>query len=339
VTTNVTARHEWIPLTDRERWRAALVGIEHDLGHTWEYCHALSLTDARPISLYAYTDGATRVVCPLQEREYEGHRDVSTLPGFSGFVGTGPHPDFAARWVEQAAARGLVCGYIGLSPFLSDGSYERAGEVHERNSVYVLDLREEPDTLLARFDRNRRRQLRRWDAIAASLVHDRARLVAFLVREYPAFLDTVGASASYRRSDATLQALCALDSVLVVGTEDAEGISSVYVFGCTPTIGTCLFHVARPQARQHATALVWWGVTALRARGVRLLNLGGGVREHDAIAASKQRFGSTRLPMRALKQVYRPGVYTALCRGAGVDPDDVTGFFPPYRAPRAAPVA
>jgi hypothetical protein len=87
-----------------------------------------------------------------------------------------------------------------------------------------------------------------------------------------------------------------------------------------------------PEGRRHATALLWWGVNHLKAKRVPLLNLGGGVRENDTIARSKERFGPIKLPFRPLKQIYDRRIYEELCQQRGVDPDDRTGYFPAYRS-------
>lgn len=324
--------HDWIPLADRARWEASLDGVPHDVGHTWRYCDALARTFDAPTFLYVFRDGDVRIVCPLWEREIGGHRDVATPPGLSGFVGTAPHPAFATHWTAFAAERGWVSAYVGLNPVLGDPSYVPPEDVCERNAVYLLDLRRDEAALFAGLDRNRRRQLRDWAAAAAPIIDDRARLTAFLRDEYPAFLRATGAAPSYVRSPATLERLCALDEAVLIGTE-----GSAYLFVHTAAVGTCLIHVARPEARVHAAALVWRGIQLLRERGVPLLNLGGGVREGDAIAASKQRFGATRTPLRALRQIFRPDVYAELCRRAGAAPWHANGFFPAYRSSDVAP--
>jgi hypothetical protein len=64
---------------------------------------------------------------------------------------------------------------------------------------------------------------------------------------------------------------------------------------------------------------------------VPVLNLGGGVVPGDGIAEFKARFGTSRAPLSALAQVYQPDVFARLCADAGVDPDDRSGYFPPYR--------
>lgn len=324
--------HECIPLSEEARWREALRGIPHDFGHTWECAHALSLTAGPPTFLYNYRDGDVRIVAPLCERVYDGYLDVVTPPGFSGFVGSTPFPGFPQRWAEFAAERGYIAGYIGLNPVLYEPSYAPPDQVHEHNGIYMLDLSLSPDELRARMDRNRRRQLRDWAATSDTLFYGRELLAAFLTHAYPAFLHAIGASTAYDRSRETLEYLCGLDDVFAVGTRDATGVTSAYIFAFTETVATCLINVAHPEARPYATALLWRGVEFLQERGVPVLNMGGGTRENDAVAQAKQRFGGTRVPLRSLRQIYRPDVYARLCEQAAVDPHDVSGYFPAYRA-------
>lgn len=329
-------RHELIPLSSPGAWREALAEVPHELWHTWEYCSALRLTVPDEIHLYCYRSDEATIVCPLLERSLGSSADVATLPGFAGFVGTGADPGFSREWARFAAGRGWVCGYLALHPCLEGPSGFDPGEVHASNSVYVLDLRCGPEALFAALDRNRRRQLRDWDAVSAGLLHDRGLLAAFLVREYPASLRRLGASPSYERSGETLARLCELDNVLLVGAGTPERVEAVHAFAFTPHAGTSLFSVSLPEGRRHTTHLIWHGIRALASLGVPFLNLGGGVREDDGVARAKQRFGCRRLDLRCLKQVYQPEVYALLCARRGADPADRSGYFPAYRNPRCA---
>jgi hypothetical protein len=103
---------------------------------------------------------------------------------------------------------------------------------------------------------------------------------------------------------------------------------SVQTTGAT---SDCLFNVPLPEGRRHATSLLWYGVNHLKSLHIPILNLGGGVRENDSVARSKQRLGSRKVPFRCLKEVYEPGVYGKLCREVGADPKDMNDYFPPYR--------
>jgi hypothetical protein len=169
------------------------------------------------------------------------------------------------------------------------------------------------------------------------MITDRSRLVDFLVDTHPEFLRRVHASEAAELTRETLTFLCQQENVLLVGAGEADRIQAVYVFAFTPHLGDCFRNVAVPEGRRHATALLWWGVQELRARGTARLNLGGGNRENDTLAWAKQRFGAERAPFRALKQVYRPDVYVRLCRSAGTDPADRQGYFPGYRSPALRP--
>jgi hypothetical protein len=75
-------------------------------------------------------------------------------------------------------------------------------------------------------------------------------------------------------------------------------------------------------------------VNYFKSIGIPTLNLGGGVRADDKLAAFKERFGGKKLTLNCLKQIYDPGAYTALCARVGTDPADRAGYFPAYRSLR-----
>jgi hypothetical protein len=101
-------------------------------------------------------------------------------------------------------------------------------------------------------------------------------------------------------------------------------------------VGDYLFGVALPEGRRHAARLLWCGIERLRSLGVPALNLGGGSRPGDGIAEFKRRFGAREVPLVALREVYRPDTFQALCRAAGAEPGG-GGYFPPYHSPGLHP--
>jgi hypothetical protein len=56
------------------------------------------------------------------------------------------------------------------------------------------------------------------------------------------------------------------------------------------------------------------------------------MRPGDAIALAKERFGPERVPLRTVRQIYRPDIYLSLCRDTGTDPAHDGPYFPPYHA-------
>jgi hypothetical protein len=328
-------RHELIPLARRERWAEALAELPYGHAHTWGFCQAVQLTSRIPTHLYRYERGSARVICPLAERDYDGHVDVLTPYGFGGFAISGDPRAFAHDWAEFAESRGWVCGYVALNPQFGEPRGFAEEEVHAHTSVYVMDLRGTEDEVRARLSQNRRRQLRDWAAAEASLEHDRGRLTEFLLGTYEEFFARRGAGGATDLSSDTMAAIATLDDVLIVGAGEAQ-LESVALFGHTQHGGDYLFNVSVPGGERHAVHLIWWAVKRLRALGVESLNLGGGIHPGDDLAEFKRRFGAVELPLASLRQVYRPDVYEELCRAAGVT-SGRAGWFPPYRASGAAP--
>ncbi len=329
-------RQELVPLADRERWERELAAVPHAFAHTWGSCRAMQLTTGWPTSLYVWQDGPSRAVCAVAERGEAGRVDVVTPYGFGGFTGVGVGPALLDSWVRFAADQGWVCGYVGLNPELAPDVVRSSPDHAEHNDVYVLELDRGLDALHAALSTNRRRQLRAFAAAGKPVVEDQDRLAGYFLAHVDAFLEASGATAAYAFRPETWTALLELDDTFLVGVDGADGDPvAACLFATTPHYAEYLFGISGPDGRHYSAPLIWAAAARLAERGVPRLNLGGGVRRGDGIAEFKERFGATRLPLGALKQVYRPAEYAALAREVGADPDDRAGYFPAYRRPGA----
>jgi hypothetical protein len=292
----------------------------------------MGLTTGYSTYLYCFESATVRIVCPIAERRSDGGLDIVTPYGFSGFIGTGDCADFPSYWREFVRDRGYIAGYISLNPAFENASYYDPGEIYSSNSLYFLDLTPSMDELSKRLDRNRRRQLL-GSSNEAPLVFDKSVLTPFVVAGYREFMERLGASPASLFSPETLDFLCGLRNVFAIGAANVIHVQAVNLFSFTSYAGDSLINVALPQGRSHTTRLIWSGIEKLKAMGVPILNLGGGLREGDTIADHKRRYGALPKPFRCLKQIYRPDVYDELCRRAGVEPENRLGYFPAYRMP------
>ena len=321
-----------IPLSARDAWSSALIGLDHAFAHTWASCHAMHLTTGWPTFLYVFQSADATFVCPFAERTYEDAIDVVTPYGFSGFVGNGPVAGVLDAWYEFAREREYVCGYIGLNPVLDDSVSCTDSRAESYNEVFLLDLRRSEDALFNALSTNRKREVAKWRRQGAPLVADRRRLCSLFLDRYADFMASRGAAPAYAFSRATLEQLLSLDNVILVGAGDGEQLEAVAVFAHTPAVADYLFGVSLPGGEHHSGVLVWEGARRLQELAIPVLNLGGGIRMGDGVADFKRRFGATPIPLKRLRQVYDSGRFEALCRRAGADPTNWSRYFPPYRA-------
>jgi hypothetical protein len=303
------------------------------MAHTWAWCQAMALTHRRRTFLLYVETGEGPFACPLAERQVGPYVDVMTPYGFGGFVGTGHVGQLAAAWADFVHERSYVCGYLLLNPLVDVQQAFPQSDVHETNAVYVLDLQAGLRALEQRLHTNRVRQLRQFRE-SADLVTDKGELLSFMLTHYEAFLGRRKAGQSTRLAPATLAALAASETVAMVGIRNQAALEAALLYAWTCDVGDYLLQVSVPGGERHSTVLIWHAVHDLLARRVPLLNLGGGIRPDDGVARFKERFGPRKLPLRSVKQVYRRDVYASLCRAAGEDPGDVTGYFPPYHRAR-----
>ncbi|MEX0928902.1 MAG: hypothetical protein WDZ53_05810, partial [Balneolales bacterium] len=301
--------------------------------HTWENGHAMNLTTGYPTYLYKFSQGATTIVCPLVERYCEGHCDIATPYGFSGFSGNDPVPAFQRYWKAFAQKRGYVCGYIGLNPLFENPSYLNKTEVYSSNRLYMLNLNSPIATLFNNLHRDRRKQLRGYEKKAAHFTTDKALLRDFFVTGYPASVQQKKAAPAYHFSPETLNFLIDQDNVLMVGAINNGELEAAAMFAYTSHVAEALLLVLLPERRHLTMPILWYGLECLKLKNIPLLNMGGGIREGDSVAEFKQRLGGKEYKLHGLKQIYDQENYRGLCRIKNVSHQDMNGYFPPYRKP------
>ncbi|MEJ2081491.1 MAG: hypothetical protein P8Y94_04790 [Acidobacteriota bacterium] len=154
-------KQQRIPINSPAEWKRAFIGVDHKFGHARENCHAMRLTTHFETCLYCFESNATRIICPIAEREYEGYVDIVKPSGFSGFVGTSVDAEYSGVWKECAAAQGYVCGYLAINPIFDWSAQFDPQDIYPHPDkdcgVYVWDVTVSSDKLFAGFSSNRRK--------------------------------------------------------------------------------------------------------------------------------------------------------------------------------------
>jgi len=324
---------ELIPLDSPSKWQQTLTGIQHTFFHTWENCKAMYLSSKFETYLYHFATDDIKIICPIAERKFSDYVDILTPYGFSGFVGNGDLPEFSSHWKKFIKNRNYVCGYIGLNPIFDNSTYFNHDEAQQYNNIYILDLTLTEEELLKNLSKNRKRQIKKWQKSGSNYILEKSSLINFFLDNYHDFVLDRKAASVYNFSKETLSFLLNLENILLVGAGNSNKVEAVSVFGYTPHVGDFLFNISLPEGKQHSVALLWYGITQLKSLNIPIFNFGGGIRENDKLAEFKERFGSQKLPLKCLKEIYNPEIYQKLCQQVNADPNDMTGYFPPYRKP------
>ena len=332
--TSQVPKQELIPLSSPERWNEALSGVPHSFAHTWESCFAMSRTTHYPTYLYCLEFNGTKIICPIAERMFQGHTDIVTPYGFSGFTGNGALENFPEIWKAFARANGYLCGYIGLNPFLRGSLFVDPKDLYSNNQLYAIDLTLSTEQLFSKLSTNRKRQLKHFSTNMGIYSTDKSQLKTFFLESYHAFFAKRHASSVYNFSQETLQCLVDLDNVFMVGVMRNEKVEAVSLFAYTEFVAEYLFNVSAPEGQEHTASLIWYAVQFLKEKQIPLLNLGGGVKDGDSIAQFKLRFGPDVVPLEAARQIYDAALYEKICSGLNIDPKGNNGYFPAYRQVR-----
>jgi hypothetical protein len=257
-----------------------------------------------------------------------GSTEISTILGISG-ASILPNCGAPLRlWHQFAAAQGWVTGYVQLAMLTNLEGAGLAGQLIANNEAFLLDL--ETGFRFDRFARTIRRKIRQSEVEGVVLVNDRPVLADALKRLYPATMRRVGAAAHFGFAPETLERWAADTSSLLIGAQVAGDIHAVYLFLAAGHHAESHILGCTEPGRELIAWLIWNGAAHLRQRGVKVLNLTGGVRPGDGIYRFKQGFGGIPKPRWAVCQIYDPARYDELCRLACVGPDE--RYFPAYRA-------
>ena len=201
-----------ISLDDRTAWDSALGHVPHAFGHTWESCYAMRLTSGLDTYLYHLEDDGVHIICPISEREYNGHIDIFTPYGFSGFISNAEYEPLTALWKKFVHDQQYVCGYIVLNSVLLKDSITYEGATAE-NLLYVLDLKLSLDELYANMSTNRKRQVKKHKEIEHTITVDKSILKPFFLDNFHTFFEDREAGLLSGFSLETLEYLIDLEQV------------------------------------------------------------------------------------------------------------------------------
>jgi hypothetical protein len=151
---------------------------------------------------------------------------------------------------------------------------------------------------------------------------------------YSDAMRALNADPSYHFPLEYFQALDALRDALVM--LDAGHAAALFLRGA----GAMHYFLAAStdEGRRAAAAnlVIYEAMRLARDGGLDVLNLGGGLRDGDALHAFKCNFGPGRRPYHVGAAVHDRAAYDRLAAAAGAGPGEQ--FFPAYRRPAAAAV-
>jgi serine/alanine adding enzyme len=260
----------------------------------------------------------------------DGRCDITSAYGFGGPYGEAT-PGWRDAFREACAARGVVSEFVRFHPVRRNDALA-GGDVTvvPVQEMVVLDVAADDDELVRRMVPQARNKLRK--ARRAGLTAEPSRDLERFWRMYTEAMHAIGASASYLFDLEYFRALDELgDGLLML---DAGHAAALFLSGG----GAMHYFLAATSDEGRRTAaanlVIFEGMRRARDAGLAVLNLGGGVRDGDALQAFKTSFGPGRAEYHVGSAVHDDAAYLELCARAGVDPAD--GFFPAYRKPVAA---
>lgn len=259
----------------------------------------------------------------------DGRADITTAYGFGGPWGTG---SWRAAFRAACADRGIVSEFVRFHPVRAN-QHEAGDDVRltRVQDMVVLDVAADDDELVRRMVPQARNKLRK--SMRSGLSAEPSRDLVRFWRMYSDAMRALDADPIYHFGLDYFQALDELGDALLM--LDAGPASALFLRGA----GAMHYFLAAStdEGRRTAAAnlVIYEAMRIARDGGLSLLNLGGGLREGDALQSFKCSFGPGRRPYYVGAAVHDPEAYERLSAAAGADPGDP--YFPAYRRPATAP--
>jgi serine/alanine adding enzyme len=316
----------WLTLDEyRADWEA---GGDGDPYYRPEFLTASALAaEAEPA---AFVAGGVRypfLVRPLPD----GRCDLTSAYGFGGPSAPG---EWRSAFRDACAERGVVSEFLRLHPLRGNAAY--AGddvEVRRVQEMVVLEVDGDDQELVRRMVPQARNKLRK--AGRAGLEARPSRDLERFFRLYTDAMHQLGADRSYLFPLEYFVALDALgDGLLML---DAGPAASLFLCGAGAM--HYFLSASSDEGRRAAAAnlIIYEAMRIARERGLGLLNLGGGLRDGDALHAFKCSFGPGRTDYSVGSAVHDQDAYRRLSAAAGAAEGE--RFFPAYRRPATTPAA
>jgi serine/alanine adding enzyme len=333
----------------------ALVAAHGDVYYRRDYLAVAQRNEPGPVLLALFRGAAGAVLYPVVRRPLDalavpseltqGRCDLATPYEYGG-------PLLAAGDAEKAAVRaafdrafaawcgshGVVSEFVRFHPLLAvQGEWTGGYAVRISGQNVVLDLSLTDDALLAGMRGTTRRAIltaaRRGLRLRRVGPGDAARFGAL----YRGNMDRLAARPEYYFADDYFRRLAALEAqALLLAAEDADGgLAGVAAFLVGPHHAHYHLSAAdRAMSRLNPlNALIFEAARLLRARGCRLLHLGGVAAGQVGLRAFKDGFSSERRAYAIGTRIRDADAYRTLSAAARA----VSGtFFPAYRATRLA---
>jgi hypothetical protein len=234
-------------------------------------------------------------------------------------------------WNATAQQHGYVCAFIGFHPALADPHRFRDWPVTEYSNAYLVDLTSTLEEIRSRMSENRRRELRHAEREGIHVWIGTQAVKDFFVGAFDEAFQRRRFARAHYLAEGSRRLFSSADGFMLVGA-GRDQVESVTAFGTTPYMADGLYNVSLSTPAPFSTLLIWSAIRELKARGIPLLNLGGGIQSADGIARYKRYLGTFVQPLVCLKQVFDSPTFEQLCAAGGDDLFHASGYFPPYRA-------
>lgn len=299
-------KFEIVGTSDKKTWDAVTDSFSCTYYHSWKYCNALEVSSSSAVflifGLECETDNIVSVATFSTRLFNELTIDMYTPYGYGGVISDHLNPVlFEIEFVQFLKAQRFTTFYLQQHP-LHEGVKLFKKFRKSRNSVFIWDISLDTKTLWSNLSKGHKYEIKRSQKLEGfEITSDVDGTFDRFFELYIENLKRVEASEVYYFSREFLFELaCHSETVYLASRIDGK-VEAVTLFLNNQQSSEYFISATSNAGRNHTRILIWRTMELLKEKGIKSLNLGGGVIKGDSLAEFKSRFGANERDLEVLQ--------------------------------------
>lgn len=329
-------KYKIVALSSPEEWKNSLINFDHSYFHTWEYANLISTdSDKHVYLLLIYFEDIIVLTTYSIREKVENYKDIYTPYGYGGFIVNYLDKNvpldldkFKKGFSEIGRENNFITAYIMNHPsYKMDSNLAQLMSSHHKTYNWEISLSKEE--LWKGMNKGHKYEIKKAQKDSQlKIVSDKNKLQLPFIKLYNSTLDRVNASEVYYFNQNFLEKLTKSENSILVAIEKNGEVVVAILFLFHQEIGEYFISSATDENKGLTRYLIWETLDTLKEKGVRILNLGGGIKAGDSLDDFKRRFGAIPTDLTVLKYVFNQDKFDFL--NNKFDSNPTNGYFPPY---------
>lgn len=318
-----------ISISNEEEWKYIHKSKSEDLYLSWDYCQIISDKYKLGIKLLLIEDNNSGVLLTYTKRSKKiNYFDVFTPYGMGGFEIWGKEKQKVLNNLfKYLKSNNVVTYYFSCSSLQK----KKIPEIYMDNrTIYNISLDSSKELLWKDLHKNHKYEIKKFEKNNLRVIKEKLLLKQEFAKLYFETIKRVNATNTYHYNNSTLEKLLNSNICKLIGASLNNKIVCIVLFLRYGDNAEYFINASSLDGRNASRKLIWEMIIDLKEEGVRIVNMGGGIKEGDFLDDFKRRFGGIPEKTGKISGVINQEKFDELCAKYNNNKNSI--YFPPYWA-------